>query len=90
MFSVVWFCVVLPLASGQFSNVSRVALSVAFVLLAFHPVCMVGHYRLFSSHGRHVYTEAGKDFPYCTAPELVVMIIAVFFAIAVGLFAWRY
>ena len=65
MLSVVWLCVVVPLVSDQFGKESRTVLSVAFILLAFHPICMVGHYRLFSARGRHVYTERGEDFPYC-------------------------
>lgn len=90
MFSIVCYCVILPLVSGQFSKESRVALAVAYVLIAFHPVCMIGHYNLFSSQGRYVYLVAGKDFPYCTGLESVFILIATSLATAVGVFAWHY
>jgi hypothetical protein len=88
MFAVVWFCVVSPIVDGQFNKSSRVALAVAFVLIAFHPVSMVGHYRLFTKHGRHVYTERGEDFPYYTATEIASVVLAIALAVAVGVWGW--
>jgi len=80
MLGVVLFCILIPLASGQFTVASRAALAAAFVLIAFHPICMVGHYRLFSAQGRHIYTLRKQDYPYCTRAELVLVIVAVLLA----------
>jgi hypothetical protein len=85
MLSVVAFCIVVPLKSGHFEPVSRVVLAAAFVLIAFHPICMAGHYRLFSRLGRHVYTLRNEDYPYCTGVEGVLVLVAVLFA---GMAAW--
>jgi hypothetical protein len=80
MFGVVLFCILMPLASGQFTAASRVALAAAFVLIAFHPICMIGHYHLFSAQGRHIYTSKKQDYPYCTRAELVLVIVAALLA----------
>jgi hypothetical protein len=85
MLCVVSFCVVVPLKSGHFEGISRVVLAAAFVLIAFHPICMAGHYRLFSTQGRHIYKMRGQDYPYCTGSEAVLVVVAVLLA-AVG--AW--
>lgn len=63
MLSVVAFCIVEPLKSGHFEGISRIVLAAAFVQIAFHPICMTGHYRLFSKHGRHIYTAREEDYP---------------------------
>ena len=89
MVSVVWFCVVWPLSSGQFSKESRAVLSAAFVVMAFHPICMVGHYGLFSRRGREARIKSkDDDFQYCPWPEGLCIILQLFFAIAVGRFVY--
>jgi hypothetical protein len=85
MLSVVWFCVVEPLATGRFSTSSRVTLASAFVLLSFHPISMIGHYRLLSARGRAVYKDRGEvDYPYCTKQELVSVAFGLLLALIVG------
>src|SRR6266498_5637498 len=42
------FCVVVPLATGGLSQVSKTVLAVAYILIAFHPINGAAHYRLFS------------------------------------------
>lgn len=85
MLTVIAFCVVLPLAHKQFDRNSAVVFSVAAVLLAFHPLCMLGHYRLFTQKGRSIYLESGKkDFPYYTGLEVFFIILAIACATAAG------
>ncbi len=88
MLCVVGFCVVHPLATGQFGPTSRVVLVASSVLIVFHPICMIGHYRLFSTHGRHIYTSRGQDFPYCTNLEALLIVIAVSAAMAAAWLIW--
>ncbi len=89
MLSVILWCIIFPLVTGFFGKDSRIVLSIAFVLIAFHPICMIGHYRLFSSSGRTVYKSKGKDYPYCTGPELLLSILSFFFASFAGFLVWR-
>lgn len=77
MLCVVGVCAVLPLATGRFNVFSRATLACALVLVAFHPITMCGHYRLFLAGGRHIYTQAGRDYPYVTAPEGISLFVQV-------------
>lgn len=86
MLCVVAFCIVVPLQSGRFESASRIVLAVAFVIIAFHPICMACHYRLFSSQGRHIYTLRKQDYPYCTGPEAVSVVIGALLAFLAGLY----
>jgi hypothetical protein len=89
MLLVVWFCVAEPLVLSQFSKSSHVTLSMAVILLAFHPIAMIGHYRLFTRHGRSVYLSGPDgDYPYCTVPEQVFVVLSVAVATSVGLMVW--
>jgi hypothetical protein len=84
MLCVVLLCVVLPLSTSQFGVVSRTMMTVAFVLISLHPISMCGHYRLFLPGGRHVYTLAGKDYPYITKPELFIVVMQLALAAVSG------
>ncbi|MGH9751869.1 MAG: hypothetical protein ACREA2_03725, partial [Blastocatellia bacterium] len=90
MFCVVALCIVVPLSKNHFNKAARVMLAVAFVFIAFHPVCMTAHYRLFSAKGRSIYLAHGKDYPYCTRAEAVCILIAVSVAAVVGWFVATY
>jgi ABC-type Na+ efflux pump permease subunit len=52
MLAVLAFCIIMPIATGGFSNAAKVCLAVAFVLVIFYPIILAGHYRLFSKKGR--------------------------------------
>lgn len=89
MFCVVWFCVVEPLELNQFTKSSRVMLSMAVVLLAFHPIGMIGHYRLFTREGRTIYLSTPNgDYPYYTIPELIFVVLGTTVAASVGARVW--
>ncbi len=65
-------------------------LAVAFILIAFHPISMTAHYRLLSAKGRYIYKERGHDYPYCTGPEIVMVLMAILFATVGGWFVANY
>ena len=88
MLSVVAFCVVLPLKTGQFDNYSRAVLAGSYVLIAFYPLALVGHYRLLSPGGRSIYPARGKDYPRCTGQEAVVLIAGLFLALAASAYVY--
>jgi hypothetical protein len=56
-------------------------LAAACILIAFHPICMAAHYRLWSKEGRYFYIKQKKDFPYSTTQEKVCTIISIIVAV---------
>jgi hypothetical protein len=84
MLTVIAFAVVIPLATGGFARSSRIVLAVAFVLIGFHPMCMAGHYCIFSKHGRDTYVTKGKDWRYFPPPEILFVAVAVLAAGVAG------
>ena len=77
MLAVVAFCIILPLQTSTFSLASRVMLGAGYVLIAFTPLIIAGHYRLFSREGRTIYTRAGQDYPRITGQEAVLAVVAI-------------
>lgn len=88
MFMVVAFGIINPLSVGFFSVLSLSVLAAACILLIFHPLGMIGHYRLLTRYGRHIYLERGQDFPYCTAPEVAFVSLGVLAATTGGMYVW--
>ncbi|MBR0970628.1 MULTISPECIES: hypothetical protein [Bradyrhizobium] len=96
MLIVVVFCVVLPLAHHQkYDNTSILVFTVAAVLLAFHPICMIGHYRLFSKKEREqgrrtpIMGKSGVHTRYCTGQEAFLIGLALVCALAAGGYVMR-
>lgn len=84
----VFFGVVLFLC--RFETIwTNVELSVAYVLIAMHPVNEAAHYRLFSPKGRTVYEQSNRDYPLVTDQEAVTLIVTVLSAGAVAFYAYR-
>src|SRR5438128_2749775 len=54
MLVAVTFLVIVPLAMDGFERTSRAVLAVGYLLLAFHPITMAGHYSLFRKQGRSI------------------------------------
>jgi hypothetical protein len=76
MLLVVWFCIVEPLnRPDSDATTAKLVLSVGFALIVMHPINMIGHYRFLSPYGRHVYTDAGRDYPYITDHEFITLIL---------------
>ena len=88
MLAVVTLCVVLPLRTGAFAVLSRVALAVGYVLICFTPLIMAGHYRLFSREGRAIYKNC-KDVPWLTGQEAFFALVAIMVALIVAYFVGR-
>ncbi|MBI1804071.1 MAG: hypothetical protein HYR77_06340 [Ignavibacteria bacterium] len=95
MLSVVFFCVINPLAakaapiSGSITaipNSAKIVFTVAMILLAFHPIAMIGHYRLLSKRGRSIYLkpDGTGDYPYCTGAEVAIVVVSLLSAVAGG------
>jgi hypothetical protein len=80
--------IVVPIATDAYLWLSRMVLGAAYVLIAFHPLTMAAHYRLWSKHGRNKYVTAGKDYPYATGEEIVSssfsIVVAVLAATYIG------
>ena len=96
MLCVVVFAIVLPLANDPFPRVAWIVIGVAYVLLAFHPVTLAAHYRLWSKGGRAVYIQEGnkhcrKDggFPYATGQEIISLLVSLSSAIITAWFLWQ-
>lgn len=89
MLAVVGIDIILPLATDTFSRVSGLVLAVAYVLIAFHPISMAAHYRLFSRKGRTLYIEQGRDYPPITGQEAVCLFASVALAALAGWYVWR-
>ncbi|HEY2934863.1 MAG TPA: hypothetical protein VGK99_24265, partial [Acidobacteriota bacterium] len=57
---------------------SRAVLAFGYVLIAFYPVNIAAHYRLFSKLGRSVYLKKqGDDVPYLTRQEIISLGVAI-------------
>lgn len=84
MLAVVVFCIIVPLQTREFSKISVVVIGMASILVVFNPITMAGHYRLFSKTGRIKYAVKGKDVPYVTDQEAIILIASVVCAVLAG------
>lgn len=76
MLAVVVACIVMPIGGGSFSRVSESVLAGAYVFVAFTPLIIAGHYRLFSRLGRSIYAQQNRDVPWLTDQEAVISFVA--------------
>jgi hypothetical protein len=82
MLAVVSCAILTPLCENRVSNLSRLVVGVAYVLLAFHPVTMAAHYRLlWGRGGRSIYK---KDFPWVTGQEILSASVSIVLAALTG------
>jgi hypothetical protein len=81
LFATVICLIVLPIATDTYLWLSRMVLGAGYVLIAFHPITMAAHYRLWSKAGRSKYVTDGKDYPYATGEELVISSLSIVLAI---------
>lgn len=77
MLAVVYFCIVAPMTTTGLRLFSvgvmgRASFAAATVLLAFHPLVVASHYRLWRGQRQ---TDETK-LPYCSAQELLVQLVA--------------
>lgn len=88
---VVGNCVVLPIATGRFGRVEQTTLAMGYTLIAFHPINMAAHYRLFSRDGRSVYLkDPDGDYPFTTGQEVLSLLVSVAFAALAGCLVWNH
>jgi hypothetical protein len=72
---VVCFCIVVPLAEGDYNVWSRMVLAAAGVLIAFHPLTMAAHYGL--PYRKQRPKRKDGDFQYAPVEEIVMFGISV-------------
>jgi hypothetical protein len=80
LFAAVICLIVLPVATDTYIWLSRMVLAGGYVLIAFHPLTMAAHYRLWSRQGKNRYVADGKDYPYSTGEELVSSLLSILLA----------
>ena len=74
LFSIVWFCIVVPLASGEYVLWSRRTLAAAGVLIAFHPLTMAAHYGLPYRKQRPIRKNGALQ--YATLEEIITLVVS--------------
>jgi len=84
MMGILVFCIIIPLKTDTFGTASKVTMAVSFVLIVLYPIILAGHYRLFSKKGRSIYEEQGKDYPWVTDQEAILIIVALICAAVAG------
>ena len=81
MLMVVTFAIIAPLIHHKMEAAEGIVIGVAYVFLAFHPITMAAHYRLWSKAGRSIYPG---DYPWITGQELASAAVSICFATFVG------
>lgn len=76
MVAVIFFCIVTPLRTNKFPLRSEEILVAAYTFMAFTPLILAGHYRLFSRLGRTVYDNR-PDYPWITDWEAGFLTLAI-------------
>ncbi|MBZ5529979.1 MAG: hypothetical protein LAO20_00985 [Acidobacteriia bacterium] len=90
LLAVVTVCVIMPATGALAPRAANTALSVAYVLIAFHPINEAAHYRLlFSKEGRTIYRKMGRDIPWVTDQEIFTVIISAVLAAIAGCETWH-
>ncbi len=84
LFATVGCVIVLPLATDSYFRLSRMVLGCAYVLIAFHPLTIAAHYRLWKRKdpGRKAIDKANS--PYANREELAASFLSVLIAILVA------
>lgn len=75
LFLVVYFCIVVPLAQGEYVVWSRRVLAAAGALIAFHPVTMAAHYGL--PYRKQRPRRKDEDFQYAPVEEIVTFGVSI-------------
>jgi hypothetical protein len=86
MFTLVLVAIVLPLANHQNPQAIRLFIAIAATLIAFHPINVAAHYRLFAKGGRSVYKSKQRDIPLITDQEWFTLAMT---GIALAIVAWQ-
>jgi hypothetical protein len=82
LFVTVACLIVLPLATQAYFRLSRMVLSGAYVLLAFHPFMVAAHYRLWRRTGKRGKATDGAKSTYANREELMISIFSILIATA--------
>ncbi len=86
LFATVGCAIVLPLATESYFWLSRMVVSGAYVMIAFHPLAIAAHYRLWRREGIGRRAGDGAGSHYVNREELAVSLLSVLIAIAVAVY----
>ncbi|MCP4349577.1 MAG: hypothetical protein GY795_29195 [Desulfobacterales bacterium] len=83
------FCILIPLTTDDFGNISKAFLASGSVLIFFHPINMAAHYELFDNKGRIKHVKMKNEnkeldfdkLSYCPHQEKISIFISVVLAI---------
>ena len=84
LFATVGCVIVLPIATESYLWLARMVLGGAYVLIAFHPVTVAAHYRLWNRSARSRKVKDGARPVYATREELTMSLLSVLLAIVVA------
>jgi len=82
--------IVLPIATETYFWLSRMVLGVGYVLIAFYPLTIAAHYRLWSRKGRSKSVRDGNSYPYATREEVISSSFSIALAILAAAYIGRY
>jgi len=84
LFATVSCLIVLPILTETDFWLSRMVLSCAYILIAFHPVTIAAHYGLWRRKGKSRKATDGSSSPYANREELSTSLLSVLIAILVA------
>jgi len=84
LFVTVGCAIVLPIATESYFWLSRMVVSVAYVLIAFHPLAIAAHYRLWKREGARRQARNAVSSHYVNREELAVSLLSVLVAALVA------
>jgi hypothetical protein len=84
LFATVICLIVVPMATDRYFWLSGMVLGAGYVLIAFHPLTVAAHYRLWSRKDESKHVADGKDYPYATGGEIISASLSVVLAFLAG------
>jgi heme/copper-type cytochrome/quinol oxidase subunit 2 len=86
MFATVGCLIVVPIATDSHAQLSRIVLGFAYVLIAFHPVAVAAHYRLWSRTTKRSEVGQKPNSWYVNREELAISVFSITIAISFAVY----
>lgn len=86
MFATVGCAIILPIATDSHAQLARIVLGFAYVLIAFHPVALASHYRLWSRTSNRSEVEQNANSLYVNREELATSVFSIMIAISFAVY----
>jgi hypothetical protein len=90
MFTTIGCLVVMPIATDSYMWLSRMILGGAYVLLAFYPITVAAHHRLWTRAVMSRKPADGAGFRYANSEELLTSFLSVLVATAFATYLGRH